>query len=85
MPHTLGLSVADTVDEPFFFARWRIDFDVVIDFFFQQRPGHGGVNRNIVVAAVDLIRADNAERFGFAFVVLDFDPGTEEHLAVLLR
>lgn len=46
---------------------------------------HRGVDGDIVIAAIDLIRADNAESLGFAVIVFNLDPGAEEGFTVLLR
>ncbi|MNO28849.1 hypothetical protein D3C76_187490 [compost metagenome] len=50
----------------------------------QQGTGHGRIDRDVIVAPVDLVVADNAKLHGLALVVLDLNPGTEKHFAFLL-
>lgn len=71
-------------DEPGRFACRCLHRDLITFFFLQKCTRHGRVNRDVIIATVDLVVTDNPESFAVTFLVVNLDPGTEEYLAFLL-
>ena len=77
------LGIADLIDVPADVTHWRSHHGLVAHLFLEQGAGHGGVDGDVILAAEDLVIADDAKTLGFTLVVLHLDPGAEEHLALL--
>lgn len=76
--------VFDRVDVPVCLSDRRVDHGQIAHFFFQQRPRHRRVDRDVILTSENFIVTDNAELQGIAVVIFDFYPGAEENFSLLL-
>lgn len=80
-----SLAVTDALHIPGRFTGRCVHHHLIALLLLEQGPRHGRVDRDVIVAPVDLVIADNAKLHGLAIVILDLDPGTKKHLAFLFR
>lgn len=78
-----SLGIADLIDVPAGVTHWRSHHGFIAHLFLEQGAGHGGVDGDVILAAEDLVIADDAKALGLTLVVFHLDPGAEEDLALL--
>src|SRR5690606_39123974 len=80
-----ALRILDRIAIPHRRPRLGGHLPLVIPLLLQQRPRHGRVDGDVVLADEDLIVTDDPQPELSPFLILDLHPGTEEHPALLLR
>src|SRR5690606_961768 len=80
-----ALLILDRIDIPHRRPRLGGHLRLVIHLLLQQRPRHGRVDGDVVLAVEDLVVTDDPEPELAPFLILDLHPGAEEHPALLLR
>src|SRR5690606_7590764 len=63
--------------------RRRFNDGLIVHLLFQQRPGHGRIDRDVILPIEDLVVTDDTKAFDDSLIILNFDPGTEESAAFL--
>ena len=77
-------AVRDLIDPPQDFAARGLYDGLIAHFFFQKCARHGRINRDVIVATINLVLPHDSEFLDFPGFIFNFHPGPEKHLSLLL-